>query len=214
VAAGLMDGGFLVALDHVPAPAQDAAAEFAQLIERLRAAGTASRCELTLPVDRLGIAAARALTAVASEGGLRVVLAGPTAQVRSAADGLSDVGIVVPAGRPEAEELCRELAGGRVRLTSGHGAAADLAFVRCLNVLMAASGCPAVASDDPRLVAIAGERAAWNDRPPDSWEYVMSFGIRTDQQHRLVAAGYTVRVTAPSGPGAAMALARRMVGRS
>jgi proline dehydrogenase len=79
---------------------------------------------------------------------------------------------------------------------------------------MAASGRPAVATDDPRLVAIAGERAAWNDRSPDSWEHVMTYGVRTEQQHRLVAAGYSVRVAVPSGPGAAWVVARRMVGRA
>ena len=100
---------------------------------------------------------------------------------------------------------CAGPADGRVRLTAGRGAAADLAFVRCLNVLMAGGGHHAVAAWDPRLVAITGERAAWNGRSPDSWEYVMPYGIRTAQHRRLVAAGCAVRVAVPSGPGAAAA---------
>jgi proline dehydrogenase len=60
---------------------------------------------------------------------------------------------------------------------------------------MAAGGTLAVATTDPRLVAVTGERAAWNDRTPDSWEHVMPYGVRTDQQRRLVAAGYAVRVS-------------------
>ena len=71
---------------------------------------------------------------------------------------------------------------------------ADLAFVRCLNVLLAGRGQPALATADPRLVAITGERAAWNDRTPDSWEHVMPYGVRVHDQRRLLAAGYRVRV--------------------
>jgi proline dehydrogenase len=88
-----------------------------------------------------------------------------------------------------------------VRLTAGRGARADLAFVRCLNVLMAGGGHPAVATADPRLVAIAGERAAWNDRTPESWEHVMPYGVRVHDRRRLLAAGYRVRVVVASGRG-------------
>jgi proline dehydrogenase len=104
-----------------------------------------------------------------------------------------------------------------VRLVDGRGPGADLAFVRCLNVLMAGPGTPGVATTDPRLIAIAGERAAWYERTPESWEHVMPRGVRTDEQQRLAAAGYRVRVTVPSGPGpAATVLAgvvRRLTGR-
>jgi proline dehydrogenase len=125
-----------------------------------------------------------------------------------------DAGVVVPAGEPGAESRCRELAGRHVRLASGRGADADLAFVRCLNVLMAADGRPAVATADLRLIAIAGERAAWNGRSPDSWEYVMPYGVRTGEQRRLTAAGLGVRVAVPSGRGAVPATARTLVGRA
>ncbi|WP_091376700.1 hypothetical protein [Geodermatophilus sp. DSM 45219] len=57
----------------------------------------------------------------------------------------------------------------------------------------------AVGTTDPRLVAIAGERAAWSDRDPDSWEYVMPWQVRREQQRRLVAGGYRVRVVLRSG---------------
>ena len=67
--------------------------------------------------------------------------------------------------------------------------------MRCLNVLMAEEGRPGIAASDPRLIAIAGERAAWNGRTPDSWELVMPYGVLTHEQERLVAAGNTVRVT-------------------
>jgi proline dehydrogenase len=87
---------------------------------------------------------------------------------------------------------CRGLAGRRVRLTAG-GPGTELAFVRCLNVLMAGGGHVAVATDDPRLAALSAERAAWNDRTADSWEHVMPLRARTSAD-RLLAAGYRVRV--------------------
>lgn len=212
-AAGLLPDGVRVALEHLPGPGRDAA-EFAELIAAVREAGIAAACELTLPVDRLGPADARHLLRAATADGLGVALTGSSESVLALADAVPEARIVVPAGRPDAEAVCRASADGRVRLTAGRGAAADLAFVRCLNVLMAGGGHHAVAAGDPRLVAITGERAAWNDRSPDSWEYVMSYGIRTAQLRRLVAAGCTVRVAVPSGPGAAVGLVRRLAVRS
>ena len=196
VAGELVSDGRRVALEHVPGPGDDAAAELAVLIGEIHAAGLAADCELTLPAEHLGLAptAAAAGLAVAST----VELPGTTT--------------IVPAGEPGAEARCRTLSSGRVRLTEGRGAAADLAFVRCLNVLMAGDGRTASAASDRRLIAIAGERAAWNGRTPDSWEYVMPHGVLIDEQRRLVAGGYSVRVAVPSGGGAASLVARRLGG--
>ncbi|MET0765468.1 MAG: hypothetical protein ABWY29_11430 [Blastococcus sp.] len=177
----LVAGGYRVALER---------GEWPELIARVHAAGLARDCELTLPVDRLGAVDAASLAGA----GMAVALTGPADDVDAVAAGLPAARVVVDAGEPGAEARCRALADGRVRLVSGRGAAADLVFVRCLNVLMAAGGMPAIATTDPRLVAVTGERAAWNDRTPDSWEHVMPYGVRTDQQRRLVAAGYAVRV--------------------
>jgi hypothetical protein len=46
---------------------------------------------------------------------------------------------------------------------------------------------------------VAGERAAWYARPPESWEHVMPYGVRPTDQQRLVAA----LVCCLSGRGAA-----------
>jgi proline dehydrogenase len=212
VAGELVADGRLVALEHVPGPEDDAVAELAALIGEVHAAGLSADCELTLPVDRLGAAPARTLAAAAADRGLAVVLAGADADLDGGA--LPGAGIVVPAGEHGAEARCRKHASGRVRLTEGRGAAADLAFVRCLNVLMAGDGHPEIAASDRRLIAIAGERAAWNGRTPDSWEHVMPYGVLTDAQHRLVAGGYAVRVAVPSGEGAAALVALRLGGRA
>jgi proline dehydrogenase len=80
--------------------------------------------------------------------------------------------------------------------------------------LLAGTGHTGVATTDRRLIAIAGERAAWYGRPPGSWEHVMPYGVRTDEQRRLAAAGREVRVTVTSGTGALVAVARHLGGRA
>jgi proline dehydrogenase len=42
----------------------------------------------------------------------------------------------------------------------------------------------------------------------------MPYGVLTDEQHRLVAGGYAVRVAVPSGGGAAAHLLRTLGGRA
>jgi proline dehydrogenase len=212
-AAEAVGSGRRVALEHVPGRTADPQAEVRTLIGRVHAAGLIPSCDLTLAVDRLGAAATRALAAAAAGCGLAVVLAGTPGEADVLAADLPDAGVVVPAAEPGAEDRCRALAARSVRLVDGRGAAADLAFVRCLNVLMAGPGRPGVATTDPRLLAIAGERAAWNERPHDSWEYVMPWRVRTDEQQRLVAAGATVRTAVLSGAGAPAVALRRLVGR-
>lgn len=194
-AADAAAAGCLVALEH--GSADDPAAGLRDLVARVAGTGLAGACELTVPVDRLGAAAAGVARAAAGAG-LGVALEGTPAAVDALAAAVGTATVVVRA-TADAEDRCRALAAGRVRLTAGRGAAADLAFVRCLNVLMSGSGHPAVGTTDPRLVAIAGERAAWNDRDPDSWEYVMPWQVRSEQQRRLVAGGYRVRVVLRSG---------------
>ncbi|SHN82299.1 proline dehydrogenase [Geodermatophilus obscurus] len=208
-AADATAAGCAVALEHPPAA--DAAAELRDLVARVAGAGLAGACELTVPVDRLGGAAAGVARAAAGAG-LDVALDGDPAAVDALAAETGPVTVVVRAADPAAEERCHALAGGRVRLTGGRGAAADLAFVRCLEVLMSGAGRPGVGTTDPRLVALAGERAAWNERVPDSWEYVMPWQVRSEQQRRLVAGGYRVRVVLRSG--APVPAVRRAEGRS
>jgi proline dehydrogenase len=210
VAAELVADGRRVALEHVPGREDDAVAEFDDLVARVRTAGLAGSCEVTVPLDRLGLVGARNV----AHAGLAVVLSGPSADVDALAAELPDAGVVVPSGEPDAEARCRALAERHVRLVAERGAAAALAFVRCLNVLMAAGGRPGIATSDRRLIAIAGERAAWNGRSPDSWEHVMPYGVRTAEQHRLGAAGLAVRVAVPSGRGAAGSYLRALGSRS
>ena len=213
-AVDAVGSGRRVALEHVPGRGEDPVAGTAALIGRVAAARLADSCTLTLRAGRVPGDALRDLARTAAAAGLGVVLAGPAAEVDQLIPELPDAGIEVPAGEPGAEDRCRELGARAVRLVEGRGAAADLAFVRCLNVLMNGPGRPGVAATDSRLIAIAGERAAWNDRSPESWEYVMPWRVRTEEQQRLVAAGAVVRAVVLSGRGAPSAAVRRLVGRS
>jgi proline dehydrogenase len=211
VAAELTAAGSAVALEHRPGTVDDAAAELAALVAGAQAAALPRDWELTLPVDRP--ADARRLAGLAAVAGVGVALEGPADRVDALLLDLPEARVVVAAGEPGAEARCRALAGGRVRLRVGRRRAARLAFVRCLDVLMAGDGEPAVATSDPRLIAITGERAAWHGRPSDSWEHVMPWGIRTAEQQRLAAAGSRVRIAVPSGRGAVAALAGHPGGR-
>jgi proline dehydrogenase len=212
VATELVASGRRVGLDHFPGRDGDAGAEPAALAGRLAAAGLAASCELTVPVDRLGPADARVLAAAALDAGTGVCLAGAPGAVDALLPELPGVRAAVSGTEPGAERRCRFLAGRPVRLVAGRGAAADRTFARCLNVLLAGGGHVAAAAADPRLVAVVGERAAWYARPSDSWEHVMPYGVHTAEQQRLVASGAVVRVTVPSGSGAAGLLLRRLVG--
>jgi len=121
-------------------------------------------------------------------------------------------GAVVQSYLRRTEADCLGLAGpgSRVRLCKGAYAEpeeaayqdkheVDLSYVRCLNVLMAGKGRPMIATHDPRLIAIAGERAARYGRMPESWEYQMLYGTRPTEQKRLIELGHTVRVYVPFG---------------
>jgi proline dehydrogenase len=121
-------------------------------------------------------------------------------------------GAVLQAYLRRTEGDCRELAyaGSRVRLCKGaydepdsvayaDQHEVDLSYVRCLNVLLAGAGYPMLATHDPRLIAIVDERARWYGRARGSYEYQLLYGVRPDEQLRLVAAGETVRVYVPYG---------------
>jgi proline dehydrogenase len=101
-------------------------------------------------------------------------------------------------------------AGSRVRLCKGAYAEpdsvafgdpheVDLSYVRCVNALLSGEGYPMFATHDPRLVSVISERALWYDRKPGSYEYQMLYGIRPDEQRRLVDSGEAVRVYVPYG---------------
>ncbi len=122
------------------------------------------------------------------------------------------VGAVLQAYLRRTEADCRDLAyqGSRVRLCKGaykepesvafqDRIDVDRSYVRCLNVLIAGPGYPMIATHDPRLLAIAHERTRWYDRAQGTYEYQMLYGVRPNEQVRLVTTGEKVRVYVPFG---------------
>jgi proline dehydrogenase len=75
----------------------------------------------------------------------------------------------------------------------------DLAYARCLGILMRGGGYPMVGSHDPAMIMLARRLAAEYARTPDSWEVQMLHGIRTHEQQRLAAEGVRVRAYVPYG---------------
>src|SRR2546421_517465 len=135
-------------------------------------------------------------------------------------------GAVLQAYLRRTEGDCRELAtpGSRVRLCKGAYAEpesvafqsavdVDRSYVRCLNILMSGPGYPMIATHDPRLLAIAEDRAKWFDRRRDEFEFQMLYGVRPDEQLRLTGNGYTVRSYVPYGTQWYAYLMRRLAER-
>ncbi len=123
-----------------------------------------------------------------------------------------ETGAVLQSYLHRTEADCRALAyeGSRVRLCKGAydepeevAFQADLdvdrSYVRCLKVLLAGQGYPMIATHDPRLVEIASSLASRYGREQGSYEFQMLYGIRPEEQRRLVNAGERVRVYIPYG---------------
>ena len=123
-----------------------------------------------------------------------------------------ETGAVLQAYLHRTEDDCRALAyeGSRVRLCKGaynepeevawqDKLDVDKSYVRCLKVLLGGQGYPMIATHDPRLIEIASSLASRCGRVPGSYEFQMLYGIRPDEQRRLVEAGETMRVYIPYG---------------
>lgn len=116
------------------------------------------------------------------------------------------LGLVVQAYLRDSTEVCRERKGRRIRLCKGayqeapnvaHQGAAEVdnAYLAGLRELMSGNGYPMVASHDPTIIDAALDYG----RAADRWEHQMLFGIRDDEQLRLVNNGGALRVYVPYG---------------
>ena len=123
-----------------------------------------------------------------------------------------ETGAVLQAYLHRTEADCRALSyeGSRVRLCKGaynepdevafqSDIDVDRSYVRCLKLLLAGHGYPMIATHDPRLVEIASSLASRYGREQGSYEFQMLYGIRPEEQRRLVKAGERVRVYIPYG---------------
>ncbi|MBY3985825.1 proline dehydrogenase family protein [Rhodococcus fascians] len=132
--------------------------------------------------------------------------------VRELRQDFPDLGTVLQAYLKRTEADCQELSGprSRIRLCKGaYNEPASVAFqgardvsdsyLRCLEVLMNGSGYPMGASHDPEMIEAAERLAANAGRSAADFEFQMLFGIRDQEQRRLVDAGQHVRVYVPYG---------------
>jgi proline dehydrogenase len=135
-------------------------------------------------------------------------------------------GAVLQASLHRTEDDCKFLGvpGSRVRLCKGaYQEPASLAwqrpddiraaYIRCLGTLISGRALPMAATHDPRLVDAAGRLVSEIGGPGFRHEYQMLYGIRPDEQRRLVTAGETVRVYVPFGVQWYGYLMRRMAER-
>ena len=202
--------------------------EYVTLLGRLKSAGLTPAAEVSVKLsavgqrldDKMAYEYARDICAAAASAGTAVTLdAEDHTTTDSTLEILADLrkdfpstGAVLQAYLRRTEGDCRELAtpGSRVRLCKGAYAEpesvafqsaldVDKSFVRCLNILMSGEGYPMVATHDPRLIAIAEDRARWFDRSADEFEFQLLYGIRPEEQARLAAGGSTVRIYVPYG---------------
>ena len=135
-------------------------------------------------------------------------------------------GAVLQAYLRRTEQDCRDLAteGSRIRLCKGAYAEPesvafaqrgeiDRSYVRCLKILLAGHGYPMIATHDARLISIAEALTRRFGRSNDSYEYQMLYGVRRDEQRRLLELGEQVRVYVPYGTEWYGYLVRRMAER-
>lgn len=100
--------------------------------------------------------------------------------------------------------------GSRVRLCKGaydepaevalrDRAEISAAYVAAARTLFRGKGYPMIATHDPEMIAATLLLAEDTGREPGDYEFQMLYGIRTDEQRRLAAAGHRVRVYIPCG---------------
>jgi proline dehydrogenase len=122
------------------------------------------------------------------------------------------LGVVLQAYLRRTQGDCEQLARSdiRVRLCKGaydepasvayrDAVAVTGSYLRCLQVLMAGSSYPMVASHDPVVIDAVPALANEFGRGSSDFEYQMLYGIRGDEQLRLASAGNQVRVYVPFG---------------
>jgi proline dehydrogenase len=221
------------------AAARDA---YVALLSGLGAAGLTPAAEVSLKLsavgqrldERLALENARAICRAAVNAGTTVTLDmedhtttdSTLSLLAELREDFPSTGVAVQAYLRRTEADCRDLAaaGARVRLCKGAYAEpesvayrsaleVDRSYVRCLNALLAGEAYPMFATHDPRLVAIAEERAHWYERGVSSFEFQMLYGIRPAEQRSLAAEGYTVRVYLPYGDQWYAYLMRRLAER-
>lgn len=222
--------------------AQAAVEAYRSLAGRLADEGLAATAEMSVKLSAVGQALdesmaldnARLICAAARDAGSSVTIdmedhttTDSTLQlVELLREDFPSTGAVLQASLHRTEDDCKFLGGpgSRVRLCKGaYLEPASLAwqrpddirsaYVRCLGTLISGGALPMAATHDPKLVDAAGRLVSAIGGPGFKHEYQMLYGIRPDEQRRLVAGGETVRVYVPFGVQWYGYLMRRMAER-
>lgn len=122
------------------------------------------------------------------------------------------VGIVIQSYLRRAERDVRRCIERRARVRLVKGAYAEPAsvaygerstvdenYVRLMELLLDHGAFPALATHDPALIRSAREYVSRMHIPLDSFEFQMLYGVRRDEQQRLLDGGYGMRVYVPFG---------------
>ena len=126
--------------------------------------------------------------------------------------GYRQIGVVLQSAlyRSEADLQTVNALGGRVRLVKGaykepkavayqKKADVDAAYARMLKTLLTEGHYPAIATHDPKMIALTRQVAREHNVAADRFEFQMLYGVRRDLQAMLVREGYRVRVYIPFG---------------
>jgi proline dehydrogenase len=212
------------------------------LVAGLASLGLGSRAEVSLKLsalgqrldDELAFENAREICRAAARAGVAVTLdmedhttTDSTLRIGRRLRGeVPATGLVIQASLRRSEDDCRALAhpGSRVRLCKGayqEPAAlawqrrndVRLAYLRCLRILLEGGARPLLATHDPELIAVCHRLMAAMGPAGVPHEHQMLFGVRSDEQVRLAAAGEDVRVYVPFGERWYPYLMRRMAER-
>ncbi|MFI6484722.1 proline dehydrogenase family protein [Nonomuraea sp. NPDC050663] len=224
----LADAKLAVTVDHLGEETRDAAAATATakayitLMGALREAGVTAEASVKLSAvgqafdEKMALEHAREICAASPMVTLDMEdhttvdsTLGILAELRK---DFPQTGVAIQAYLHRTEGDLRDLAGegSRVRLVKGayrepasvahqNKNDVDKAYVRALRILMAGKGYPMVATHDDRIISITELLADRFGRSFGDYEYQMLYGIRTDRQEALAAAGHTVRVYVPYG---------------
>ena len=126
--------------------------------------------------------------------------------------GHRNIGVVVQSALYRTEQDLAKLnaLGARVRLVKGaykepknvafaKKADVDAAYAREIRMLLVDGHYPAIATHDPKLIALTRRYADDYGVARDRFEFQMLYGVRRDLQQSLVRDGYRVRVYIPFG---------------
>lgn len=222
--------------------AQAAVDAYRRLIQRLDDEGLAAGAEVSLKLSAMGQAldasmaldnaaavcdAARtAATLVTVDMEDHTTTDSTLAVVSRLRDDFPSTGAVIQASLHRSPGDCRALAqtGSRVRLCKGAyqeppavawqtRAEVRTAYLSCLGILAAGDAYPMVATHDSMLIGAAQRLLGGDGRDGRPREFQMLYGIRPDEELRLVSAGERVRIYVPFGTQWYSYLMRRMAER-